>query len=198
MTSAFSLQNSIGLCPDSFCTPRPNLPVSPHISCLPTFAFQSAIMKKTSLFWVLVLEGLCIDCWGRLSYLFLLFCGTLHSDAYIFPFPLCFLLTFFSQLFVGPPQTTIQFIEPMQFIEPFNFSFFSITGEVIDLDYCYTEWFALEMNRDNSVVFKIESMYCILDSFVDYDGYSISSKRFLPTVVDIMVLWVKFTHSSPF
>ena len=31
---------------------------------------------------------LCIDLWGRLSYLFLLFFGTLHSDAYIFPFRL--------------------------------------------------------------------------------------------------------------
>ena len=40
--------------------------------------------------------------------------------------------------------------------------------------------------------------YCILDSFVDYDGYSISSKGFLPTVVDIKVIWVKTTHSSPF
>ena len=32
---------------------------------------------------------------------------------------------------------------------------------------------------------------------VDYDGYSISSKGFLPTVVDITVIWVKFTHFSP-
>ena len=30
--------------------------------------------------------------------------------------------------------------------------------------------------------------YHILDSFVDYDGYSFSSKGFLPTVVDIMVI----------
>src|SRR5574337_1036640 len=36
-----------------------------------------------------------------------LFFGTLHSDAYIFPFLLCFLLLFFSQLFVSPPQTAI-------------------------------------------------------------------------------------------
>ena len=42
------------------------------------------------------------------------------------------------------------------------------------------------MNRDLSVIFEISSNYCILDSFVDYDGYSISSKGFLPTVVDIM------------
>ena len=35
-------------------------------------------------------------------------------------------------------------------------------------------------------------------TLVDYDGYSISSKGFLPTVVDIMVIWVKFAHSSPF
>ena len=40
---------------------------------------------------------------------------------------------------------------------------------------------------DHSVVFEIASKYCILDS-VDYDGYSISSKGFLPTVVDIMVI----------
>ena len=46
---------------------------------------------------------------------------------------------------------------------------------------------ALEMDRDHSVIFEIASKYCILDSFVDYDGYSISSKGFLPTVVDIMV-----------
>ena len=30
-------------------------------------------------------------------------------------------------------------------------------------------------------------------TLVDHDGYSISSKGFLPTVVDIMVIWVKFT-----
>ena len=60
------------------------------------------------------------------------------------------------------------------FIEPFNFSFFSITGWGIDLDYCDTEWFALEMNR--------------ADSFIGYEGYSIYSKGFLPSVVDIMVI----------
>ena len=57
-------------------------------------------------------------------------------------------------------------------------------GWGIDLDYCDTEWFVLEMNRDHSVVFEIACKYCISDSFVDYDGYSISSKGFLPTVVD--------------
>ena len=43
------------------------------------------------------------------------------------------------------------------------------------------------MNRDHSVVFEIASKYCISDSFVDHDGYSISSEGFLPAVVDIMV-----------
>ena len=45
----------------------------------------------------------------------------------------------------------------------------------------------LERNRDRSVIFEIASKYCISDSFVDYDGYFISSKGFLATVVDIMV-----------
>ena len=58
----------------------------------------------------------------------------------------------------------------------------------IGLDYRDIEWFALEMNREDSVVFEIASKYCISDSLVDYDGYSISSKGFLPTVVDIMVI----------
>ena len=70
----------------------------------------------------------------------------------------------------------------------FNFSFFSIAGWGIDLDYCDTEWFALETTRDHSVVFEIASKYCISDSFVDYEGHSISSKGFLPAIVDIMVI----------
>ena len=39
--------------------------------------------------------------------------------------------------------------------ELLNFSFLSISGWGIDLDYCAIEWFALEMNRDHSVVFEI-------------------------------------------
>ena len=65
----------------------------------------------------------------------------------------------------------------------FNFSFFSVTGWDIDLDYYDIEWFALEMNRAHSVIFEIASKYCILDSSVDHDGYSIFSEGFLPTVV---------------
>ena len=73
-------------------------------------------------------------------------------------------------------------------IEPFNFSFFSVTGWGIDLDNCDIEWFALETNRNHSVVFEIASKDCISDSFVDHDGYSISSEGFLPAVVDVMVI----------
>ena len=58
----------------------------------------------------------------------------------------------------------------------------------IDLDYRNIEWFALETNRDHSVIFEIASKYYISDSFIDHDGYSISSEGFLPTVVDIMVI----------
>ena len=61
-------------------------------------------------------------------------------------------------------------------------------GRGIDLNYCDIEWFALETNRDHSVVFEIASKYCISDSFVDHNGCSISSKGFLPTVVDTVVI----------
>ena len=131
MTSAFSWQNSISLCPASFCTPRPNLPVTQGVSRLPTFAVQSPIMKRTS------------------------FLGVISKRS----------------------------CRSSQ-----NRSTSSVTGWGIDLDYRDIEWFALETNRDHSVVFETASKYCISDSFTDYDGYSISSKEFLPTVVDIMVI----------
>ena len=70
----------------------------------------------------------------------------------------------------------------------FNFSFFSITDRGIDLDYRDIEWFALETNRDHTVIFEIVSKYCISESFVDYDVYSNSSKGFLHTEVNIMVV----------
>ena len=73
-------------------------------------------------------------------------------------------------------------------MESVNFSFFSINGWGIDLDYCDIEWFALETNQDLPFVFEIAPKYCISDSFVDYECYSISSKGFLPTVVDARVI----------
>ena len=54
----------------------------------------------------------------------------------------------------------------------------------MDLDYCDIGWFALVKKRDHSVIFEIASKYGILDSFFDYEGYSVSFKGFLPTVVD--------------
>ena len=60
--------------------------------------------------------------------------------------------------------------------ELFNFS---VTGWGIGLDCRDIEWFALETNR-SFYHFEIATKYCILDSFVNYDG--------LPTVVDIMVI----------
>ena len=56
------------------------------------------------------------------------------------------------------------------------------------MDYGDNEWFALEMNRDHPVIFEIASKYYISESFIDYDGCSNSSKGFLPTLVDTMVI----------
>ena len=113
--------------PVSFFTLRLNLPITPGVSWLSTFAYHSPIMKRIS-----------------------------------------------------------------------KFSFFSISGQGIVSDYCDIEWFALEINRDHTVIFEIASKYWISGSLVDYDGYSISSKGFLPTVVVIIIIWVEFMHSSPF
>ena len=78
------------------------------------------------------------------------------------------------------------------------FSFFDINGLDIDLDYCDVEWVDLEMNQGHSIVFEIAPKYCTSKSFIDNEGSSTSSKVFLPTALDIMVFWIKFSHSYPF
>ena len=52
--------------------------------------------------------------------------------------------------FPPPPDKDLE-------IELFNFSFFSVTIWGIGLDHHDIEWFALEMNRDHSVVSEIAS-----------------------------------------
>ena len=69
---------------------------------------------------------------------------------------------------------------------PFNFSFFSITSWGIDLDYYDIKWFALKMNSILLLLILYPST--AFWTLVDYDGYSLASKGFLPTVVDIMVI----------
>ena len=56
------------------------------------FPLVSLIFLKRSLvFPILLFSSISLHwSWRRLSYFFLLFFGTLHSDAYIFPFFLCF------------------------------------------------------------------------------------------------------------
>ena len=42
--------------------------------------------------------------------------------------------------------------------------------------------------EERSVIFEITPKYCISDSLVDYEGYSISSKGLVPIAVDLMVI----------
>ena len=49
-----------------------------------------------------------------------------------------------------------------------------------------------------TTVSEIVPQYCISDSLVVHEGYSIASKGFLPIVIDIMMICIKFTHSYPF
>ena len=50
--SVFTWQNSVSLCSASVCTPRSIFPFIISISWFSTFAFQSLVMKRTSLFCV--------------------------------------------------------------------------------------------------------------------------------------------------
>ena len=61
-----------------------------------------------------------------------------------------------------------------------------------------SDWNDLGMNWDHSVIFEVAPKYYISNSFVDYEGYSISSTGFLPTIIDIMAIWINFACSCPF
>ena len=137
-----SLGKTLSLCPASFCTTKPNLTVTPVISWLPTFTFQSSIMKRTSF----------LSVSSRRS------CGV---------------------------HRTIQ----LQLLQHYW------SGHRLGLLWC--GMVRLGNKQRSFCHFEIASRYCLLDSFVDCDGYFIFSKGFLPTLVDIMVISVKFTHSSP-
>ena len=58
MTSAFSWQSSVSLCPASFCTPKPNLPVKSRYLLTSYFCIPVSYDEKDIFFCVLVLEGL--------------------------------------------------------------------------------------------------------------------------------------------
>ena len=64
-------------------------------------------LTRSLVFPILLFSSICTGHWGRLSYLSLLFFGTLHSDGHVFLFLLCLSLLFFSQPLLRPPQTTI-------------------------------------------------------------------------------------------
>ena len=44
-----------------------------------------------------------------------------------------------------------------------------MTGQGIDLDYHDIEWFALETNREHSVIFEFASKYCIYKRMINID-----------------------------
>ena len=69
----------------------------------------SLIFLKISLiFPILLFYSISLHCsLENIFFAFLPSLGTLHSNGYIFPFPLCLLFLLFSQLSVRPPQTTI-------------------------------------------------------------------------------------------
>ena len=58
----------------------------------------------------------------------------------------------------------------------------------IDLGYCDIEWFALEMNRDHSVIFQIASSCCILDSFVNINCIFFTRGTLSKNAVTLIVL----------
>ena len=136
MISMFSWEKSVSFFPASFCTPRPNLSVIPGISCLLTFAFQSSIMQRTSLFHVSSRMSCCLHQASQLHLLWHQWLG--HRLGLLWCWIVCL-------------------------------------GNKTKSFYC--SWICTPI-----LYFRL---------FIDSKDYSISSKRFLPTVAGVMLIWIK-------
>ena len=210
MTSAFSWQNSISLCPASFRTPQTNLPVTPGVSWLPAFVFQSPIMKKTAFLGVLkglvglhrtVQLQLLQRYWlGHRLGLLWYWMGCLGNEQRSFcRFWDCIQVLHFGLVaqrlkrLPGMRETRFDLwvrkipwrrkSHPIPVLLPGESH--GGTSLVGCSPWGHKEWDMTE--RLHFITFWI---------LVDHHGYSISSKGFLSTVVDIMVIWVKFTLLS--
>ena len=68
-------------------------------------------------------------------------------------------------------------------------------GHRLGLLWC---WMVCLENESRTLLFLRLHPSTAFWTLVDCEGYSISSMGFLPTVVAIMVIWIKFTQSHPF
>ena len=190
MTSVFSWQNSFSLCPASFRTPRPNLPVTPGVSgegngklfqcsCLenPGTERPGGLPSVGS-------HGVGHN-WGASAAATSARCSS----------PSCFALQSLQWkgrlLWVLVIKGLVGLHRAIQLLLLQHYW----SGHRLGLPWY---WMVCLGNRQRSFChFWDYIQYCISVSSVDSNGYSISFKGFLPTVVDIIVIWVKFTHSSP-
>ena len=79
----------------------------------------------------------------------------------LFQVSLDFLLLHFNPLWWKGRLVLVLAVEGLIGLEPVNFSFFSISGWDIILDYCDAEYLPWEMNWDHSVIFEFAPKYCI-------------------------------------
>ena len=129
---------------------------------VPIFAWNVPLvslifLKRSLVFPILFLSSISLHWshWGRLFYLFLLFFGTLHSDAYIFPFLLCFLLLFFSQLFKASPDSHFAFLHF------FSLGYYSAIKKST-FESVLMRWMKLEPIIQSEVSHKEKHQYSIL------------------------------------
>ena len=69
----------------------------------------------------------------------------------------------------------MQYLGAISKITEFNITVIQVYAPTSNAEEAEVEWFALELHRDHFVIFEIAPKYCISDSFVDCEGYSISS-----------------------
>ena len=142
-------------------------------------SFVSLILWKSSLVYPFYLFHhfplfLCIDHWGRHSYLSFFFFGTLHSNGYIFPFLLCLYLLFFPQLIIRFPQATIfpfcisfswgwsWLLQPVQCHEPHSTAFQALWSIICSIElnmFYWTLCFKITENDNDNLLLNVRNSW---------------------------------------
>ena len=143
VTSMFSWQNSVSLCPASFCTLRPNLPIILSTSWLSTLTFHPLWWKEHLFFMLMLEDAVGIHSTGQLRLLWRQWLG----------------------------------------------HWLGLAVMLNGLSWKQTSIILLFLSLHPSIAFQ---------TLVDSEGYSTSSKVFLSMVVDIMIIWIKFSHPINF
>ena len=96
----------------------------------------------------------------------------------------------------------LEFYNCMKIFFPVHFNFLyqrvKFPGQNLTIYNHWIEWFALQMNWEILLFLRLHPSTAFRTLLLTMRATPFFSKGFLPTAIDILVIWIKFAHSGPF